>query len=301
MIACLGFCRGVKLMFSKIILVLSLFSSGALAHEKLVIQEMHEIHGLRSRLPVEKSDTLFVFDIDNTLLRTRQDLGGDAWFTWQETLLKQSPQSPDLVALDFNGLLVVQGWLFALSSMIPPEAGTPALFRELQEAGHPVILLTSRGTEFENYTERELARNQYDSKRTALAPRAGFAARFLPYDLNDLERSCLTQADAQRLNLPPARPIVYRRGVVLTSGQHKGAMLRSLLCKVNRSFSHIVFVDDHQKHVDRVYAAYENQPGEVLSVKYAYMDAEVSAFQASDKSLVREQWQKLKDVLGDIF
>ncbi len=288
-------------MISKLLLILCLFSAGASAHEKLSILEMHELRGLSSRLPLDAKRALFVFDIDNTLLRTKQDLGGDAWFTWQEALLKQNPQSPDLVAVDFAGLLTVQGWLFALGSMLAPEASTPALFRELQNAGHPVILLTSRGVEFENYTERELARNQYEPSLTALAPRAGFAARFLPYDVSAPERSCLTSGEVQRWGLPEARPVVYRRGIMLTGGQHKGAMLRTLLCKVKKSFSHIVFVDDHQKHVDRVHAAFENQPGEVFSVKYSYMDAEVQAFHASDKSTVREQWLRLKSVISDLF
>jgi len=282
-------------------LILVLFSVNAFAHEKLAIREMSELKNLEERLSPEAKQTLFVFDIDNTLLKTKQDLGGDAWFSWQETLLKNSPADPDLVAGDFLGLLTVQGWLFALSQMVAPEPGTPELFRQIQDAGHPVILLTSRGADFENFTERELARNLYDPSRTALAPRRGFAARFLPYDREKPEQSCMSPEDVQRLNLPAAAPVVYRNGIMLTSGQHKGAMLRGLLCKVAKSFAQIVFIDDHQKHVDRVYAAYENQPGEVFSVRYTFMDPEVQAFHESDKSKVREQWKRLKEVISGIF
>src|SRR5690606_9355152 len=110
-------------------------------HEKLAIRQMSELKNLDARL---SANTLYVFDIDNTLLRTKQDLGGDAWFTWQETLFKENPHSADLVAPDFIGLIMIQGWLFALSEMIAPEITTPQLFRELQNRGHAVILLTSR-------------------------------------------------------------------------------------------------------------------------------------------------------------
>ncbi len=287
-------------MSSKIVVLLLLFTNFALAHEKITIQKISELQILKSQLP-SPSQTLFVFDIDNTLLRTPQDLGGDAWFTWQEGLLKADPQSSDLVAPDFGGLLTAQGWLFQMSQMISPEVETPQFFRELQAAGYPVILLTSRGPDFENLTQRELARNGYNSAATAIAPRAGFAAPFEPYDLNDPTKSCLTAEDIQRLGLPKSKPVIYRNGVMMTSGQHKGAMLRTLLCKLGRSYSAIVFVDDHQKHVDRVFAAYQDQPGDVRSVKYSFMDVEVKAFHTGDKADVRAKWARLKDAISSIF
>lgn len=286
-------------MLIKLIVVLQCLSASAHAHQKLSVQSMHELEPIATE--GDARQTLFVFDIDNTLLRTKSDLGGDAWFSWQEELLKNSPQHPDLVARDFAGLLTVQGWLFALGQMLPPEADTPFLVRAFQEAGHPLILLTSRGLSFENVTNRELQRNGYDSQKTAIAPRAGFAAAFLPYDLRHPEEACLTEADVQKLGLREAQPVVYRAGIMLTSGQHKGAMLRSLLCKLKAQYERIIFVDDQQRHVDRVFAAYEDQPGDVRSIRYAQMDAEVENFRMGDKSGVREQWRRLKAVIDEIF
>lgn len=286
-------------MISKVILFLLVFSAPAFAHQKLSIQSMVELEAIEKQLPA--GSTLFVFDIDNTLLTTKIDLGGDAWFSWQEGLLKTNPGDPDLVAQDFAGLINVQGWMYTLGQMRPTEVITPVVFKALQDAGHPVILLTSRGLDFENLTTKELKRNGYDTQKAAIAPRAGFAAAFLPYDINNPEAACLSVEDVARLGLHEAQPVIYRAGIMMTSGQNKGAMLRALLCKLRKHYDHIVFVDDQQKHVDRMFTAYESQPGDVRAIRYGQMDGQVAAFNASDKSEVRGQWQRLKAVIESIF
>jgi hypothetical protein len=55
------------------------------AHQQQQIIHMSEVHNFLSQ-PV--TDTLVVFDIDNTLLKMTKPLGGDAWYTWQENILK---------------------------------------------------------------------------------------------------------------------------------------------------------------------------------------------------------------------
>ncbi len=99
---------------------------------------------------------LLVLDIDNTLLASDTALGSDQWFDWQEYLLAQEPDSPQLVANDFPGLLNAQGLLFTLGSMHPPQADLPELIREVQATGVKTLVLTSRGDEFRTATSREL-------------------------------------------------------------------------------------------------------------------------------------------------
>ena len=101
-------------------------------------------------------NVLFVVDIDNTLLAMNQDLGSDQWFNWQSELLNKSPDSPDLVASDIEGLLRVQGTLFALSRMHPPEPMIPAVVQGVQLMECKSIVLTSRGPEFRDAAERSL-------------------------------------------------------------------------------------------------------------------------------------------------
>ena len=123
----------------------------------------------------------------------------------------------------------------------------------------------------------------------------------MPYDVSHPEAACLTVDDVREFGLREAQPVIYRAGIMMTSGQHKGAMLRTLLCKLHKHFDHIIFVDDQQKHVDRVWAAFEHPPGDVRSIRYAQMDPQVASFNASDKSQVRSQWARLKAVIEDIF
>lgn len=291
-------------MRRSLIFVLSLsLSLAAFASEKKQIQSLNQalqaIQDLRQTLTAE--EILVVFDIDNTLLTTETDLGGDAWFSWQEGLLK-SAQPQNLVAKDFDGLLRTQGYLFSLGRMTTPEQMTASVVKSLQDQNHPLFLLTSRGSDFENFTQRELARNNLNPARTAPGPQGGYASRILPYDINHPEADCLSSTELAQWGLQSAKPAVYEEGVYYTGGQHKGAMLRSLLCKTKLNPKAIVFVDDTEKHVDRVLKAYEEIPEvNVISMRYGAMDSQVQRFQASDKSHVIEAWQKLKKILEEVF
>lgn len=272
------------------------------ASEKVQIQSMSAVAAKVAQLRTQYApeQILVVFDIDNTLLTTTIDLGGDAWFLWQEEKLKNN-DTQDLVAPNFAGLLEVQGYLYALGKMTPPETMTPQMMRSFQEQGHPVFMLTSRGAEYTSFTQRELARNGYAADLTAPGPQGGFAGRFLPYNIQQPEQSCLTQQEVKDWGLKAALPSSYNEGVFYTSGQHKGAMLRALLCRIHKNYAAIVFVDDSEKHVDRVLKAYENSGVEVQSLRYGVMDTQVQNFKASDKSHVIAGWNKVKDVLESVF
>src|SRR5688572_3023279 len=55
---------------------------------------------------------LLALDIDNTVMSMDNDLGSDHWFEWQHYLLNNEPDSPLLVAKEFDGLLKAQGILY---------------------------------------------------------------------------------------------------------------------------------------------------------------------------------------------
>ncbi|WP_374075218.1 DUF2608 domain-containing protein [Bdellovibrio bacteriovorus] len=272
------------------------------ASEKVQIKSMQEVLQKVDELKKQYTaqEILVVFDIDNTLLTTEKDLGGDAWFAWQEEKLKNK-ETHDLVAKDFDGLLRIQGYLYSLSQMRAPETMTPNMMREFQQQGHPVFLLTSRGPEFQNFTQRELARAGYEPSLTAPGPQGGFASRFLPYQMDKLSQSCLTPEELTAWGLKDAKPSVYEDGVFFTAGQHKGAMLRSILCKTKKYYPVIVFVDDTEKHVDRVLKSYEPYNVNVISMRYGAMDGQVENFKKSDKREAIDDWAKIKSVLESVF
>jgi len=85
------------------------------------------------------------------------------------------------------------------------------------------------------------------------------------------------------------------------SGQHKGAMLRTLLHKTKFSPQAIVFVDDHERHCMRMHDAFESTTIDLVTFRYSREDENVRRFQNNDMTHVIEAWKKLKSVTDEIF
>lgn len=251
---------------------------------------------------------LLVMDIDNTLLAMNQDLGSDQWFNWQAALQKDDPESRDLVAGDFPGLLRVQGELFALSGMHPPEPELPALIERIQDLGVTTVVLTSRGHSFRDAAERELNRNGYDFASTALRidEQRGL---FLPFDANRPDAHGLSAEIIEQIE-GRLSPVSYANGVYMTAGQHKGYMLQTLLARAipddgtlvaSRAFRAVVFVDDHEKHTTRVHEALADSPLDVATFRYSREDGNVARFNDSAKRHVVEDWNRLQRAIDAVM
>jgi len=237
-------------------------------------------------------NVLIVLDIDNTLLTMDQDLGGDAWFNWQAGLLSKEPKSPDLVANDFAGLLRVQGILFSLGKMHPPEKTIPAAVARLQKSGAGVMAMTSRGPEFRDATMRVLAQNGYSFRKGS--PH-GYPGHWLPAPVG------LSKDEQKAFGFVSVRPVSYMSGVFLCAGQHKGGLLRMLFGLRKLPYKAILFVDDHDKHTKRVREAWKGRDVELVTYRYARMDEQVRRFRASEKAKVTAQWKKLSDAIRSVF
>lgn len=244
---------------------------------------------------------LVVFDIDNTLLAMDHDLGSDQWFNWQAELLANSPKSKQLIAQDFPGLLDAQGILFDLTGMHAPQANGAELFGLLQKQSFMTLVLTSRGDDFRPFTERELSKNGFATAKNALPASLPAGKTFLPYKAENLTKSGLTQKEMERFKLKAPRPVSYSNGIYMSAGQHKGAILLTVLAKSKRTVSAVVFIDDHAKHTDRVFEAVSGRGIEVITFRYSKEDANVQRFKKADKQKVTEQWQEILQGLTAIL
>jgi hypothetical protein len=248
---------------------------------------------------------LVVFDIDDTLLTMDQELGSHAWFTWQQELLDRDPASHALVAGNFGGLLAAQDLLYTLSRMHPPQPDLPALVEDLQNRGIRLIALTSRGHDLRDATRRELLRNGYDLGRNPIAPRPGFVGDdpYLPYQPGNLAARGLTGEGAARFGLGSPRPVSYRNGIYLTAGQHKGAMLRSLLARTGRDFRAIVFLDDSEEKVRDMIDAFPPASGrELKALVYTRAAPLAAAFSsATARTAAISAWNRLAATLVEVF
>lgn len=249
----------------------------------------------------DAENVLVVVDIDNTLLAMNQQLGSDQWFNWQSGLLNDSPKSPDLVAADFDGLLEVQGTLFALSKMHPPEPNLPTFMSEIQKLGVKTVVLTSRGYAFRDASERELKRNGYDVASTAIQIDE-VRGLFMPFDPELPNAHGLNQSIIEKI-AGRLSPVTYSNGIYMTAGQHKGYMLRTLLARAvpKTEYKAIVFVDDHEKHTTRMHEAFADSQVHVVTYHYTQEAGNVSNFNASQKRHVVEDWRRLEAFLNSVI
>ena len=217
---------------------------------------------------------LVVYDIDNTLLAMEQDLGSDQWYYWQKDLAQQDPCSAALVSNRF----AVQGAVFFASAMRPTQPDAAVQLKTIQDAGLTVIALTSRGTDYQLQTFRELRRNGMTFWPNALPPHHGWPNEFVPEG--------------------GTRPALYQDGVFLTAGQHKGLMLKALLDQTGVALPEIiVIVDDKAENLDAVMETFENTPASVHAWRYTREDATVTAFDAQG---AERMWHELKPSLLQI-
>jgi len=221
-----------------------------------------------------KEDVLVVFDIDNTLLAMEQGLGADQWYEWQKDLSNNDRCNPDNVGNRF----AVQGALYFVSAMRNTQADGPEQVKAIQDFGVAVIALTSRGMEFELQTFRELRRNGYSFSYTAIGPPGGYEKPFIP--------------------VKDGRFSLYRDGVFLTAGQHKGQMLLALLKKTGTPMPGvIVMIDDKQKNLDAIKETFAPLEIPVHAWRYSAEDENVRSF---DPELANDQWKSIEDALRQI-
>lgn len=235
---------------------------------------------------------LLVFDMDNTLLRMNQDFGSDEWYTWQRGLAGEDQAK-------LRALTEVQGILFDLSSMRPPEPGVqPRVVAGLQGRGFAAIVLTGRSPLYRSATERELERNGYDFGKTAVGSGEGFGGSFLPYDpANPEGAGFILPCDRERMPLPAPQKVSYQNGVMMTSGQDKGLMLRALLNRTGRHFAAVLFVDDSERNLKAVTQAFACTAVDVIPVLYTRGRRSAGI----DTARAAAQLKQLKSFLHDIF
>lgn len=286
----------MKLIFVLILITTSLFAS--------VEKETNSMNDVLNTVQkkVKKygaKNVLMVFDIDNTLLKMKQNFGSDQWFNWQASIFKNKGCKPACVGTDFGTLLDVQGKLFALSPMYPTEPELAGIVNKIQDMGVKVIALTSRGPEFRSATEKQLKRNGFVFKKP-VGSSAGIGGSYYPYNIKKLKKSGLNKYDKETAGLGNARKSSYQNGVYMTAGQNKGIMLKVLLNKYDEEYKAIVFADDHHKHPKRMMAIM-GKLTDLTTYRYGKMDKQVEAFKKSNKKTEINQWVQLNKFNSSTF
>ena len=229
------------------------------------------------------SDVLVVLDIDNTILTSSTDLGGDIWYQWQRGKLNIKPTEEQKVECLFEDAI---GLLYELGTMELTDSVIPSLINSWQEKGISVFALTSRNPKFRAATERELNRKKIDFTKTALK----LDGEELPVYRYSLERE-----------------MSYMKGIMMTTGMNKGEMLKHILQKTGKNFKSIVFVDDSRKNVSNMEQQFKNSN---INMTIFYYDKIIEERKIANGGVVltKEQaermdsdWKELSMTLKSIF
>ncbi len=290
----------MKFLIITLLLISSLSFSGEALETNSVLEiekkvlEKGKKHGTKN--------VLVVFDIDNTLMAMNQDFGSDQWWGWQTSncLKKKAPSF--CVTNSFGTLLDIQGQIFAMSGMMPSEKETPRVIKSLQKKGYKVILLTSRGPDFRNATQRALKMNKMNFESSAIGPKKGYPGVFKPYNLKSPKKFGLTKADLNKSGNKKSRKASYMNGLFMTSGMNKGLMLKALLHKTGSKFKSIIFADDHIKHTKRMQQILGDKKNiDLVTYRYGAIDPQVKAFKNGNKKEVIEAWKNFKSLKEKSF
>lgn len=245
---------------------------------------------------VKPEQTLVAFDYDDTLLSPVSIIGSEAWFTWQESLLKIE-DAPDRLVNDFDSLLILQNRLLGLIRFRPTEAKNPDVIRRLQNRGFQVIVCTSRGPDEVTSTLRELRLSGIDLSKGRFSTVNEAAKPYYPYDLKQPWKAGLSATDIGKLALSKSRMTVFVGGVFLTEGQNKGVMLRTLVNRSKIPIRALVFIDNRLKHIDQVEAAFKGKSIKTFTVHYNAVDIDSSPMSEEKTVVSKKEYEHLKSFI----
>ncbi len=171
--------------------------------------------------------TLFVFDIDDTLLTAPVFYGSDYWYNWLKTVDKNDA---NYVQCKWEIIPI----LYELTTQtVPADAGISPLDVFNSIAGNKLIL-TSRSPDYRPATTRELHYNHYQ----------------LPEPLStETDNSYFSLIKPGNTRIAPAS---YKDGILMTTGFDKGLALYELLETSDLDYQTIVMIDDGEDNIHNV-------------------------------------------------
>jgi hypothetical protein len=121
--------------------------------EKSTIQEIHQI---RDILTCIHYNTWVIWDLDNTIIQSRHELGSDMWFTFLIAYtIKRFNNDPFYVKLALDLYNHVQ----FLTHTEPAELPVVKIINYLREIGVPQLIVTARSEVLKTTTIRQLKEN----------------------------------------------------------------------------------------------------------------------------------------------
>lgn len=217
---------------------------------------LEEIKTIREALRQKRIsyDTWFFVDLDNTVMESKLELGGDQWFT---AMLKHAKKMiPDDKQLAFQTVIVIYHELQAHVRVQAVEQHIVGIIKALQDIGIPIFAITARDASIGPSTVRQLRDIGIDFSRN------------IPEDIPDIEQ-----------------------GIIYCNGKNKGDKLKAFFDKIKRLPAHIACFDDKGSHLeDELKVAVESNV-RFNGWRYGFLDEKIKMF---DINVANQQLAHIK-------
>jgi hypothetical protein len=198
---------------------------------------------------INTPNTIVIFDIDNTLAHSPQELGSDEWFSY---LVNKKIAAGNNARIALHDALPILYDVEFNIDLEPTEPEIPALFQELINAGVPVMALTNR--------------NSFMADRTIEQLDAINIMFFMP------------EITPEQFVLPLANPCCYNRGILFCGDNDKGKCLHHFFKITDHYPEKIIFVDDKINNLLSVEKIAEFNHIDFVGIRYSGCDWRVKNF-----------------------
>lgn len=243
----------------KLFLIVHLFLLPLFTHAKIIKhKQLKKIHNYIKKS--EPSDTLVIFDIDNTLAETVLLPGSDQWFYFLITDQKQYGLT-EQQAID--NILPLYHAIRNKAELKLTENTIPSIFKRLHNNNVQTIGLTAQGAQLEHQTTKELKRLGVNFHNTITTK-----------NFIDLELGTATH---------------YNCGILFSEGRPKGRVLQRFFDLTHYKPQKIIFIDDKLHNLENVQKYAKHHGIEFIGIHYTRLSKKVEQF---DTDKAKDQLKK---------
>jgi len=243
----------------------TLFSFAALYFFSSLEGLVTETNDLAHAFTYLKEDTLYVFDLDNTLIETAQHLGSDQWFSHKvEQMAKEGLSTAEACEKIFS----LYGEILDRTEMRLVDPSIPDLLYKMQKKHVPMIGLTKRNPSYAKRTFEQIAPLHIDFTKTAYLK--------------------------EEIHFEELGETFYKQGIIFVGqGMEKGPCLLAYLKKLDKMPKQIVMIDDKMSHVQNIAKTIEPLGISFVGIRYGGADEKVKAFNPKIAEIQLEHFQKI--------
>lgn len=238
-------------------------SKPEISHDQKVISlivESDQLDDIKQYINQDK--TLVVFDLDNTLVAPKLEIGTEQWFNYTLRHMQNGHKMQDAI----DALLPL---FFQINQHIPlylTENIIPELLQSLYKQDIPVIAVTARSDILKDCTIKQLCN-------------AGIELPFIGFGEKEIKETFRV-------------PMSFVHGIIFSANNDKGLLLFYILDQVGYRPNKIIFVDDKYNNVAMVARACAEHKVPFVGIRYSRLDERVAQFDS-----VKAE-QQLQDLLG---